>query len=264
MLSTPKTAPASRLARTAFITATFMLFRSVSPAASFTLTSNSTTPQTLGSGSGQTGTINAGVSLTVSGSSVAVTITGNNATLNNNGSLLQTGTGRAVRDNTGVTGLTINNGSATNSAALMRTADADVIQMNKAAASVTLNNYGTMTSLNASAGGSQVADFNAITNGANIINNYSTGLMLADQADGVRPGVNGEVYNYGTIRATSTTGSSSDGIDMQTNSGLKFINYTGAVLEGARHGVTGGAIDNTVTWTASITNQTGATIKGNN
>jgi hypothetical protein len=263
MRSIPKTDDVSRLARPALIIAALMLFRSASPAASFTLTSNSTTPQTLGPGSGQTGTINAGVSLTVSGSSVAVTITGNNATLNNNGSLLQIGTGRAVRDNTGVTGLTINNGSTTNSAALMRTADADVIQMNKAAATVTLNNYGTMTSLNSSAGGAQVADFNAITSGANIINSYSTGLMLADQADAVRPGVNGEVYNYGTIRVTSTTGSSSDGIDSQTNSGLKFINYSTGILEGARHGVTGGAIDNTVTWTASITNQAGGVIKGN-
>jgi hypothetical protein len=246
------------------ITAAFVLFPTVSLAASFNLTSNSTTPQTLGPGSGQTGTINAGVSLTVNGSSVAVTISGNNATLDNQGSLLQSGTGRAVRDNTGVTGLVVTNGSTTNSNALMKTADADVIQMNKAAASITLNNYGTMNSLNASAGGSQAVDFNAITSGANIINNYSTGLMLASQADGVRPGVNGEVYNWGTIRATSSTGSSSDGIDMQTNSGLKFINYSTGVLEGARHGVTGGAVDNTVTWTASITNQAGGTIKGNN
>ncbi len=43
----------------------------------------------------------------VSGSTVAVTISGNNATLTNLGTLNQTGTGRAIRDNTGVTGLTI-------------------------------------------------------------------------------------------------------------------------------------------------------------
>ena len=38
--------------------------------------------------------------------------------------------GRAIRDNTGVTGLTITNGSATNSSAVIQAADGDVIQMN--------------------------------------------------------------------------------------------------------------------------------------
>jgi hypothetical protein len=33
---------------------------------------------------------------------VAVTITGNNATLNNLGTIKQTGSGRVIRDNTGV------------------------------------------------------------------------------------------------------------------------------------------------------------------
>ena len=77
--------------------------------------------------------------------------------------------GRAIRDNTGVTDLVITNGSSTNSSGLIESADGDVIQMNKSPASVTLNNYGVgMTSLNASAGGSQVVDFNAILSGANM------------------------------------------------------------------------------------------------
>jgi hypothetical protein len=52
------------------------------------------------------------------------------------GTLEQTGTGRAIRDNTGVTGLIVNNGSSTNSTALIQTADGDVFQMNKSPASV--------------------------------------------------------------------------------------------------------------------------------
>ncbi len=108
---------------------------------------------------------------------MAVTITGPSATLNNLGTIKQTGTGRVVRDNTGVTGLTINNGSTTNSAALMQAADADVIQMNASPASVTLNNYGSMLSLNASAGGSQAVDFNAIQSGANVVNNFRRGFV---------------------------------------------------------------------------------------
>src|SRR5206468_2074405 len=117
------------------------------------------------------------------------------ATLNNLGSIVQSGTGRAIRDNTGVTGLVVTNGSATNATATMQAADGDVIQMNKPVASVTLNNYGRILSLNASAGGSQAVDFSAIASGANVVDNYATGLMRAMEADAVRPGVNGVVYN---------------------------------------------------------------------
>jgi len=99
-------------------------------AASFTITGASTTAQTLGSGSGQTGNIGAAGSLTVGGGTVAVTVSGNNATLTNLGTIRQAGTGRVIRDNTGVSNLVVNNGSAANSTALMQSADADVIQMN--------------------------------------------------------------------------------------------------------------------------------------
>lgn len=264
----------------AVFTITALLAATSLPAATFVISTNSTTAQTLGSGSGQTGTINSGVSLTVSGATVAVTITGNNETLTNLGTLSQTGTGRAIRDNTGVTGLIINNGSSTNSTALMQTADADVIQMNKAVASVTFNNYGTLTSLNASAGGSQAIDFNAITSGSNILNNYSTGIIQASEADAVRPGVNGTVNNDGTIKSTTTTGSSSDGVDAQANTGITIVNAASAgggtgtgLIEGARHGITGGNIAtdasgnptvNNGAYTMSITNNLGGTIKGDN
>ena len=245
--------------------AAFALFaESGASAASFNITGPSTTAQTLGSGSGQTGTITDTGSLTVSGGTNAVTITGNNATLTNLGTLEQTGTGRAIRDNTGVTGLTITNGSSTNSSALIQSADGDVIQMNKSPASVTLNNYGAMTSLNASAGGSQVVDFNAILSGANTVNNYATGVMRAYEADAVRPGVNGVVYNAGKIISSTTTGSSSDGVDAQNNSGVQITNDTGGLIEGGRHGITGGAVDATVGFTMSVTNNSGATIRGDN
>jgi PEP-CTERM motif len=245
--------------------AAFALFaESGASAANFNITGPSTTAQTLGSGAGQSGTITDTGSLTVGGGTNAVTISGNNATLTNLGTLEQTGTGRAIRDNTGVTGLTINNGSATNSSALIQAADGDVIQMNKSPASVTLNNYGVMTSLNASAGGSQVVDFNAILSGANTVNNFSGALMQANEADAVRPGVNGVVFNAGTIKSTTTTGSSSDGVDAQNNSGLQITNDTSGLIEGGRHGVTGGAVDATVSFTMSVTNNAGATIQGDN
>lgn len=237
-------------------------------AGNFDISNSSTSSQTLGSGSGQTGTIESTGSLTVSGSTVAVTISGNNATFTNLGTLKQTGSGRAIRDNSGVTGLIINNGSATNSTALMQTADADVFQMNVSPASVTLNNYGTMTSLNSSIGGAQAVDFNAILSGSNTINNFSTGIMQARDADAVRPGVNGFVNNDGTIKSTHTTDPSDDGIDAQTNSGITIVNAknnlstSANLIEGARHGITGGAASSSVTFTMSITNNSNGTIRG--
>jgi hypothetical protein len=238
-------------------------------ATSFDITTNSTTAQTLGSGSGQTGTIESGVSLTVSGTTVAVTISGSNGTLTNLGTLSQTGSGRAIRDNTGVSNLVVNNGSVTNSSALMQTADADVIQMNKTPASVTLNNWGTMTSMNASIGGSQAVDFNAILSGSNTINNFGAGTMQASNADAVRPGVNGFVFNDGTIMSTHTTDTGDDGIDAQNNSGITIVNANNNIaananlISAARHGITGGALNSTVTFTMSITNNSHGTIQGN-
>ena len=233
-------------------------------ATSFTISTASTTPQTLGSGAGQTGTVTATGSLTVSGGTVAVTISGNSATLTNLGTIKQTGTGRVIRDNTGVTGLLINNGSLTNSTALMQSADADVIQMNQPGGSVVLNNYGSMISLNASAGGSQAVDFAAITTGANTVNNFSTGVLQAAEADAVRPGVNGVVYNAGKILSTTALGNSSDGVDVQSNTGVQITNDTGGLIEGGRHGVTGGPANAGVAFTTSVTNNAGATIKGDN
>lgn len=233
-------------------------------AASFNITATSTSAQTLGTGSGQTGTIGAAGALTTSGSAVAVTVSGDNATLDNQGTLKQTGSGRAIRDNTGVKNLVVNNGSAANSTALIQTADADVIQMNAGKGSVTLNNYGTMNSLNASKGGSQAVDFNAITTGANTVNNYASGVLTATEADAVRPGVNGVVNNYGSIKSVTATGSSSDGIDAQTNTGIQVFNLATGLIEGGRHGITGGQADASTAFTIAVSNAAGATIQGDN
>lgn len=230
-------------------------------AAGFTLTTDSTTAQSLGSG--ETGALAIGKTLAVSGSTVGVTITGNNATINNSGTMSQTGTGRVVRDSAAVTGLTINNGSATNSAAQMLTADADVIQMNTTGSTVILNNYGWMISSNASKSGSQAVDFNAVT-GSNTINNFAGGLLQAKEADAVRPGINGVVFNAGTIQSTTSNGSSSDGIDGQNNSGIVITNSATGVVDGARHGITGGPKTGTTIFTMNVTNDAGGIIRGNN
>ncbi|MBR0565909.1 PEP-CTERM sorting domain-containing protein [Azoarcus sp. L1K30] len=242
--------------------AAFPLGTNLAFAASFTINGNTTTAQTLGSGAGQTGIVNEGASLTVSGSTVAVTVSGNNATLTNLGTIGQTGSGRVIRDNTGVAGLMITNGSATNATASMKSSDADVIQMNKPSASVTLNNYGRMLSENASAGGAQAVDFNAIASGTNIVNNYAGGLIKATEADAIRPGVNGVINNWGSIQAVTTTGGSSDAIDAQENTGVNVVNHASGLIDGGRHGITGGAKDASVNFTTSVSN--GGLIRGNN
>lgn len=233
-------------------------------AASFTVTGSSTTAQTLNTN--ETGTVNAGGSLTVSGSTVAVTLGGNNATIVNLGTMKQTGTGRVIRDNTatGLTGITVTNGSVSNSSALVQSADADVIQMNKAVGGIVLNNYGSMISLNASKGGAQAIDFSAVTSSANTVNNFAGGLIKSFDADAVRPGVNGVVNNYGSILSVVTTDPSSDGIDFQNNAGQTVTNFGTGSITGARHGITGGALDSSVSFLASITNNAGGTITGNN
>ena len=241
------------------------LAASQAQAAGFTISGTSNTAQTLSSG---TGSVTAGSTLDVHDGNIAVTVTGNNATIDNQGTIKQSGTGsnanRAIRDNTGVSNLIVNNGSSTNSAALIQTADGDVIQMNKAKSSVTLNNYGTMLSNNASAGGNQAVDFNAMT-GANTVNNYATGVLKALEADAVRPGLGGTVNNWGTILSVTTTGSSSDGIDMQSNdvTGVTINNNAG-IIEGGRHGITGGPSSASVAFTLMVTNLFGATIQGDN
>ena len=243
------------------VAATLPLSMGSASAASFTVSANDTVAKTLGPASGEIGTVNAGKTLTVKSSTVAVTISGNGATLNNLGTISQTGTGRAVRDNTGVTGLTINNGSVSNSNALMQTADADVIQMNLANSSVILNNWGSLISKNASAGGSQAVDFSAMS-GANVVNNFAGGVMLATEADAVRPGLNGSVFNAGSIKSVTSSGSSSDGIDAQANSGIQLTNYATGLVEGGRHGITGGQASATSAFAMNVSNS--GTIQGDN
>lgn len=226
-----------------------------------------TAAQTLATG--DTGVVAAGGTLASTSSKQAIAVTGN-ATITNNGTITDNSGGRGIRDNTGGLSLTVTNGIG----ATIQTNDNDVIQMNLSNSNVVFYNYGTLNSLNASAGGAQAIDFNAITTGSNVLYNYASGKILANEADAVRPGVNGFVYNDGIIKSTNNPGStdSSDGIDAQTNSGITIVNATTGtgttpgtgLIEGARHGITGGNTDVTTNgaYTMSVTNNLGGTIQG--
>ncbi len=241
-----------------------------------TISGTSTSAQTLSSG---TLTISPGATLNVGNDKVAITVTGS-STIINNGTVEELSAagdqkGRAIRDNTGNLVVTINNGSSTNSNALIKTQDADDIQMNVAGTTVTLNNYGTITSLNSSGSGNQAVDWNALTQNvqnSNTLNNFSTGVITAAEADAVRPGVNGVINNAGTIKSTTSTGSSSDGIDAQSNTGISIVNAAAALgsaagtnlIEGGRHGITGGNTTGNGAYSMSVTNNAGGTIQGDN
>lgn len=225
-------------------------------AAPFTISGTSSTAQTLGSGAGQRGTVAAGATLATAGTTVAVTITGNDAVLHNLGTIEQTGTGRAVRDNKGTTGLVIDNGTT----GLIRTADADVIQV-AGNGSATLHNRGTLLSLNASAGGAQAVDFSSMT-GTNTVNNYVGAVMTAHEADAVRPGANGVLFNAGTIQSLTAAGASSDAIDGQDNSGIRVTNAGTGLVSGGRHGITAEQADAGTAFTLHVTNGAGGIIRG--
>jgi autotransporter-associated beta strand protein len=244
--------------------ATLALGAGTASATDFTLNSTSTTAQTLGPASAQTGSITASGSLTVSSGS-AITVSGDNATISNLGIVKANGAGgRAVLDSVTVQGLTITNGSSTNSTALMQAQAGQVIAVSGAGSSATVNNYGQMIALNSPNVGGSTIDFSSVKTGQNVLNNYAGGVIQSTNVDAVRPGVNGIIYNAGTIKSVTNNGSEVDGVDTGGNSGMQLTNDTGGLIEAARHGITGGPLNSTTAYTASITNNVGATIQGDN
>ncbi|MFT3990577.1 MAG: hypothetical protein QM680_04120 [Luteolibacter sp.] len=224
-------------------------------AASFNLSSNSTTAQTLSAG-GDTGTIQTGVSLTISGSTTAVTLsnTSGTVTLNNSGTISQTGSGRGIRGASSGTATTIINNNA--GASITSVGD-DVIQARSADSNWTITNNGTISQ---TGGSGQAIDFNDITSGTVSITNNATGIISALYADAIRTGANATIVNHGTITATpDSTGSSSDGIDTQANSGVTITND--GTISG-RTGITGGEDEST--YTLTVNNNAGGLILGVN
>jgi hypothetical protein len=215
---------------------------------------------------GTTCTVNTGVTVNVtSGSNPTVTLTGGTSgsptTLINSGTIEQTGSAanRAVQTSGTGSVIVIQN----NLGATISTAANDAIaigQGSTSVASVSLTNAGTIQSFGAGAG--QAVNFNKILLAPNSITN--SGSILANGSDAVRTGINGVVINSGTIKSTQVLGSSSDGVDAQSNTGAQITNNASGLIEGGRHGITGGAVDSSHSFTTSITNNAGATIQGDN
>jgi hypothetical protein len=240
-------------------------------ASTFVISSNSTTAQTL-SANGETGTVNAGKSLTLGGSTVDVTMSAT-TTLTNNGTIQQTGTGRAIDSTVNNSSLTITNTGTISSVST------DAVRVNAANTAISLTNSGTIS---VSAGG-QAIDWAAITTAANSLTNQLGGIISTVGEDAVRPGANGTVINAGSITATPTGTTSPTGSDgIQANGSGVTVTNTGSIS--GRHGITGGfagfsiAVNNNagtisavngsglniddLASTANVSNAFGATIKG--
>ena len=198
---------------------------------------------------GGTGTIDAGGKISANTSGTALAISGT-ATLTNNGTIEQLGSGRAIDSNSGTATLAITNNGT------ISAVGTDAFRINTAATSVTLDNTGTIS---VSAGG-QAIDWAAIVTGANKLTNAATGIISTVGEDAVRPGQGGTIVNAGAITATptgTTSPSGSDGIDLRSNANVSVTN-SGTIS--GRHGITGDAAVSTLT----IDNKAGATIQGVN
>ncbi|MCU4181102.1 hypothetical protein [Bosea sp. BH3] len=175
-------------------------------------------------------TIEAGGKLAVSNNAVTWS-GGGNAVLSNAG-LIESGS-RLLQTTAGATGsLVIENlaGGTLRGALTPQGAGASD-------AVITLNNAGVIESSVAG----RVIDFRSFdaNGGKAVINNLAGGVIRktgGDDADVIRPGVNGTVNNWGTI-TVSVTGV--DAIDFQSDLGGKVNNYAGGLIEGTKHGITG-------------------------
>jgi autotransporter-associated beta strand protein len=217
----------------------------------------------------QTGTVEAGGTLSIGGSTAAITwnSTSTGVVVTNNGTIAQTGTGRGI-DTSGGT-LTPRNYTFVNGVgATLSTTANDAIRMNTAitGSTITIDNSGLIR-----AGGTgyvalgQALDLRgtAATSGNTItINNRASGVMEALTDDAVRLGQNFTFNNAGIVRSfgANTSGGAngtSDGIDMGPRTGTTINNLAGGLITGARHGITA---DTDVI----VVNMVGATIIGRN
>jgi subtilase-type serine protease len=239
-------------------------------AADFTV--NSATPVTTGQAlntAGNTGTVTSGSTLSTNGSTQAVTLTGSGTiTLNNSGTIEQTGTARAIRNNAGPITFRLNNSGTISSLA------DDVLKMGVAASVFEFSNQGTIWQKGTGTASGQALDLRDLTSTGNVITNgsatNSSAMIRADGDDALRPGRNITITNYGTIISngvvntkcadylgTLCTGAASahDAIDIGGNTGVVVNNY--GTISGPRHAITA---DTSVT----VTNYAGGQIIGRN
>ncbi len=258
------------LRSTALVAAALAMFEAPAAIAqTFTVTTGTTdnTAKTLNGT--QTGTVEAGGTLSTSGSTVAVTwnSTASNVILTNRGTIQQTGTGRAI-DSSGGT-LTPRNYTFINEVgATLRSTQNDAFRINTAVtgSTILIDNAGLIQAGGSGyAGQGQALDLRGITatsgNSISIVNR-ATGIIESLTDDAVRPGQATSISNSGIIRSfgANTSGGANgtaDGIDAGGRTGIVVTNTATGLISGARHGITA---DTDIT----VVNLAGGTIIGRN
>lgn len=183
-------------------------------------------------------------------SAVAIKSSASGATINNSGTISNTGAGRAIRNKDATDGkITIQN-SGTISAV-----NDDAVKFDDTELEIT--NSGLITST-----GGQALDLANIENESSTVINQSAGIIRATGSDALRPGVSAVINNSGTIEAIPVGGSGSDGIQGDENTGIQITNS--GTIQG-RHGVTGGVDDSfSGTYAIGVTNQSGGLLQAVN
>lgn len=124
---------------------------------------------------------------------------------------------------------------------------------------VTVNNAGTIQATGTGdSNNGQAIDFDKIASSSahSVINNASTGIIQAADADAIRPGTNSTINNHGLIKSLN----GNDAIDFQdVNTGGVVNNFTDGTIDGTRHGITGKQ-NITVTNDGIITGEAGSGI----
>ncbi|OAI25527.1 hypothetical protein A1351_16515 [Methylosinus sp. R-45379] len=214
-------------------------------------------------------TVGAGGKLTSSANpTLNQTSTSTGVSVDNFGTIESTGTGtRAIRFNSG----TAMSFTLTNEAGATIQSQNDALQVGTAVTSgtITVNNYGLIQATGTGSNNGQAIDFGNIVAGtASItINNFATGVLQTADADGVRPGNNATINNYGQIISNNfQTNSGADGIDFQTSTGGTVNNYAGGLISGGRHGIniSYDPTANKTTSSITVTNYAGGQIIGRN
>ncbi|KAF1053312.1 MAG: Extracellular serine protease [Stenotrophomonas maltophilia] len=119
-------------------------------------------------------------------------------------------------------------------ASILATDDAVRIKDEYTSGSLLLDNAGTITSQTG-----QAVDFDAMQGNVPItIINRETGVIHSDGNDGLRPGSNATITNYGEISSAdmSDEDAKNDGIDFQKSIGGTV--YNSGLISGGRHGIT--------------------------
>lgn len=221
--------------------------------ANFTVASDATVTSGQSLTAGGSGTVAAGGTLTTSGSTVAVTIGSGTITLDNAGTISQTGTKYAIDDNAASTVLTLTNEVG----GVITATGSEVIRIGKASDSFIINNQGTIAQVGVSVEGSRAikADSDYTTTGNQIINGSATNraaVISSTGNDALRLGSNVTLTNYGSIYSTGAVNTScpsyitctndysaADGVAIEDGrSNVVILNY--GSITGPRHGIDGG------------------------